>query len=198
VVEQALAAGHVITALARSRDQLSIADPDLRVLVGDATDPAVLSQAVTGADALISVLGARGPVMAEATRAIVSVADQSGPRRVVMLSSFAVMRERLTPVARFVTRLAMGGQIKDKAAGEDLLRASGLAWTVVYATRLTNGPKAEPRVVPGMKNVGLSQTISRAAAASFLLRAAIEDLYPRQGILVTGSATSRTQIEAPA
>ena len=186
VVEQALADGHMVTALVRSREQLTLTDPDLEVVVGDATDRAVLSEAVTGADAVISVLGARGPVMADATRALVSVAEQSGPRRIVMLSSFAVERERLTPVAKFVTGLAMGRQIRDKAAGEEVLRASGLDWTIVYATKLTNGPKTEPRVVPDTEKVGLSQKISRAGVASFLVRAATEDLYGRQGIVVTG------------
>ena len=51
-----------------------------------------------------------------------------------MLSSFAVARDRLKPVSKLVTRMAMGSQIKDKTAGEEVLRASGLDWTIVYAT----------------------------------------------------------------
>jgi hypothetical protein len=35
---------------------------------------------MNGGDAVISVLGARGPVMAEATRAIVEAAKQKGPK----------------------------------------------------------------------------------------------------------------------
>jgi uncharacterized protein YbjT (DUF2867 family) len=103
---------------------------------------------MNGGDAVISVLGARGPVMAEATRAIVDAAEQKGPERVVMLSSFAVARDRLSPVTKVVTGIAMGSQIKDKTAGEEVLRASSLDWTIVYATKLTNGPKTEARVVP--------------------------------------------------
>ena len=148
LVEQALAAGHHVTALVRSRPKLSITNPNLDVVEGDATDRAAVSQAMNGGDAVISVLGARGPVIAEATRAIVAVANEEGPERIVMLSSFAVARDRLTPVSKLVTRMAMGSKIKDKAAGEGVLRASGLDWTIVYATKLTNGPEAEASVVP--------------------------------------------------
>lgn len=126
LVEQALAAGHRVTALVRSGQKLTISNPNLHVVEGDATDRAAVSEAMNGGDAVISVLGARGPVMTEATRAIVDAAKQKGPERVVMLSSFAVARDRLTPVTKVVTGLAMGSQIKDKTAGEEVLRASSL------------------------------------------------------------------------
>jgi uncharacterized protein YbjT (DUF2867 family) len=77
-----------------------------------------------------------------------------GPERVVMLSSFVAARDRLTPVTRVVTGIAMSSQIKDKTAGEEILRASGLDWTIVYPTKLTNGPKTEARVVPERRRSG--------------------------------------------
>ena len=186
LVEQAIAAGHQVTALARSAEDLTLTNPNLHVVQGDATDRAVVSQAMKGADAVISVLGARGPVIAEATRAVVAAAEQAGPDRILMLSSFAVARDRLKPVSKLVTRMAMGSQTKDKAAGEEVLRASGLDWTIVYATVLTNGPKTEPRVVPETEKVGMSQRISRADVASFLLQAATDGLYSRRDVIITG------------
>jgi hypothetical protein len=48
-----------------------------------------------------------------------------------MLSSFGVARDRLTPVTKAVTGIAMGSEIKDKTAGEDVLRASSIDWTIV-------------------------------------------------------------------
>ena len=186
LVEQALAAGHHVTALARSPDKLTITNPNLHVVQGDATDRAAVSRAMRRADAVISTLGATAPVIAEATRAIVAVAKQEGPQRIVMLSSFAVARDRLTPVSKLVTRMAMGAQIKDKTAGEEALRASGLDWTIVYATKLTNGPKTVPAVVPETTKVGISQKISRAAVASFLLQAATDGLCSRRAVIITG------------
>ncbi|HEU5212907.1 MAG TPA: NAD(P)-binding oxidoreductase [Gaiellaceae bacterium] len=187
LVEQALAAGDRVTALVHSRQKLPITNPNLHVVEGDATDPRAVSEAMRGADAVISVLGARGPVMADATQAIVDIAKQVGPERVVMLSSFAVARDRLTPVAKAVTGMAMGSQIKDKAAGEDVLRASGLDWTIVYATKLTNGHETGRRVVPESEKVGLSDKISRADVAAFLLQSATDDLGSQGSVVITGS-----------
>ena len=186
LVEQAIAAGHQVTALARSAGNLTLTNPNLNVVEGDATDRTVVSQALKGADAVISVIGARGPVMAEATRALVAAAAQAGPDRILMLSSFAVARDRLKPFSKLVTRVAMGSQIKDKTAGEEVLRASGLDWTIVYATKLTNGPRTEARVVPETEKVGMSQRIARADLASFLLQAATEGLYSRRDVIITG------------
>jgi putative NADH-flavin reductase len=186
LVEQALAAGHTVTALVRSGQKLTITDPNLHVVEGDATDHGAVSEAMNGGDVVISVLGARGPVMTEATRAIVDAAKRIGPERVVMMSSFAVARDRLTPVTKVVTGIAMSSQIKDKTAGEEILRASSLDWTIVYPTKLTNGPKTGAKVVPENEKVRMSQKISRAGVASFLLQAATEDLYRRGGVVITG------------
>ena len=40
VVQQALAAGHAVTALVRSAETMVVTDPRLRVVQGDATDQA--------------------------------------------------------------------------------------------------------------------------------------------------------------
>jgi putative NADH-flavin reductase len=62
VVQQALAAGHSVTALVRSPEKMPVTDPHLRVAQGDATDQASVTRALEGADAVISTLDAPGPV----------------------------------------------------------------------------------------------------------------------------------------
>ncbi len=63
VVEQALAAGHTVTALVRSPQKLTTRNPNLRVVAGEATDAAAVSRALDGADAVISTLGGAGSVI---------------------------------------------------------------------------------------------------------------------------------------
>jgi uncharacterized protein YbjT (DUF2867 family) len=186
LAEQALAAGHHVTALVRSPEKLTPTGPNLRVVQGDATDRAAVAQAMEGADVVISTLGAKRPVIADAARAIVDAAKQDGTPRIIMLSSFAVDRDRLKPAAKLMSGMAMGAMIKDKAAGEEALRASGLDWTIVYATMLTNGPKTAATVVPETTKVGMSQKISRADVASFLLQAATDGHYSRRAVIITG------------
>src|SRR5438093_10326483 len=95
VVDQALAAGHTVTALVRSPEKLATAtsQPNLRVVTGSATDPKSVAGAMKGADAVISTLGGGGSVIADPTTAIVAAAHESGVRRVVVLSSCLVQRD---------------------------------------------------------------------------------------------------------
>ena len=46
VVEQALAAGHTVTALVRPPEKLTIRNSNLRVVAGKATDPSDVAQAM--------------------------------------------------------------------------------------------------------------------------------------------------------
>jgi uncharacterized protein YbjT (DUF2867 family) len=187
VVQQALAAGHSVTALVRSPETMPVTDPRLRVVQGDATDQASVARVLEGADAVISVLDAPGPVIADATRAILAAAKAEDAPRVVMMSSFAVQRDRLKGLTWLLTGATTGAKMKDKAAGEKSLRASNLRWTIVYATLLGNGPRQGVKVVPESAKVGMSDGISRADAASFLLEAATTGDYDRRSVLITGA-----------
>src|SRR5437879_7112496 len=140
VVEQALATGHTVTALVRTPEKLTLRDSSLRVFAGKATDSVDVATALEGADAVLSTLGGGGSVIVDSTRAIVEAAHMTGVRRVVVLSSFFVERERLGAVTRLFAGVAMGAVIKDKTAGEQLLRQSDLDWTIIYASVLKDGP----------------------------------------------------------
>ena len=88
-------------------------------------------------------------------------------RRVVVMSSFAVERDRLGPMTKLMSKLAMGKAIAGKTASERLLRSSDLEWTIVYATVLANKPASgTSRIVPHDKKVSLTHKVSRADVAS--------------------------------
>src|SRR5260370_11588537 len=98
VVEQALTAGHTVTALVRSPDKLALRNPNLHVVPGQATDPSTVARALDGADALISTLGGGGSVISDSTRGIVEAADKAGGSSGILLSSFLVRRGRFNPL----------------------------------------------------------------------------------------------------
>src|SRR5690349_9935734 len=148
VVEQALAAGHTVTALVRSPEKLAASQPNLRVVTGGAIDLESVAGAMDGADAVISTVGGGGSVIADSTAAIVAAARQTGVRRVVVLSSWLVERDRMRPLLRLASGVAMAGPIKDKSAGEHLLRQSDLDWTIVYASTLGDGPATDQPSFP--------------------------------------------------
>ena len=61
VVEQALAAGHDVTAFVRTPAKLTIQHPNLSVFQGDVMNAEQVDQAIAGQDAVISALGPSRP-----------------------------------------------------------------------------------------------------------------------------------------
>ena len=192
VVEQALAAGHTVTALVRSPEKLSVRHPNLQMVAGQATDPLAVARALDRADGLISTLGGEGSVISDSTWAIVDAARGAGVSRVVLLSSLVVERDRFNPVTRFLTGLAMSSTIKDKTAGEKALRESNLDWTIVYASFLTDGPgSGDVAVLTETDRRTLSHRIARADVAAWLLRAATSPETSRRTVSITGQPVSK-------
>jgi uncharacterized protein YbjT (DUF2867 family) len=187
VVERALASGHTVSALVRSPEKLTASDSKLRVVTGEATDTSAVSRALEGADAVISTLGGNGSVITDSTPAIIAAAHQTGVSRLVVLSSFFVERDRLDALTRLLTRIAMGAKIKDKRAGEQVLRQSDLEWTIVYASLLTDGPASgSVAVLPERAKRTLSQKISRADVAAWMVQAATGAQHIRHSVGITG------------
>lgn len=191
-VEQALAAGHELTAYVRSPEKLPV-QARLIVVAGDVLDVGALAEAMRGHDAVVSMLGVRSlaphDFSAKSTTAIVRAAEASGTRRVVLMSAFGTGEtiEKASTVARLAFRSATRAIQDDKAAGEDVLTASALDWTIAYPVVLSNGPAtgfhavdlAEVDHVPGLPR------ISRADVAAFLLKAATGEKWSRRKVVLT-------------
>jgi uncharacterized protein YbjT (DUF2867 family) len=187
VVERALAAGHTVTALVRSPEKLTTVNPNLHVVSGQATDASAVSRALEGADALISTLGGKPPVITDSTGAIIHAARKTGVSRVVVLSTFAAERDRLDAATRLLTGIGMGAMLKDKLAGEEMLRRSDLEWTIAYASILSDSPATgSVEVLPDGARRRLSQKVSRADLAAWMVEAATGDQHSRRGVGITG------------
>lgn len=179
VVRQALDLGHEVTAFVRDPAKLDIASATLEVVTGALPESAqTLAGALRGRDAVISALGVRNAFRAHgliegSMRALVHAMPREGVRRLVLVSAFGVgdSRRDAPLVPRVMYRLLLGNIFADKLAGEARVRASGLDWTFVYPTLLTDGPRtgryraAERLALRGMPK------ISRADVADFILRA---------------------------
>jgi putative NADH-flavin reductase len=103
LVEQAVAAGHDVTAVARNPQGLP---KGVRIVAADlsAPDPAALADAVAGADAVLSALGPRRPrseagIASLGTRAIVAAMRATGVRRIVVVSAAPVRTASRPPEA---------------------------------------------------------------------------------------------------
>jgi putative NADH-flavin reductase len=188
VVEQAIAAGHSVTAFVRDPTKLKLADERLSVASGDARDFDGVLAALKGQDAVINTIGGVGAELVAKTTAVIVVAMQtSGVRRVVTLSTFmATPNFRPTGMMRLLPGLVQG-VAKDDLAGAELLEGSLLDWTIVYATLLKNKPRAGFRLVEADETVTARNHINRADVAACLLDVLGDRRAIRQSLLITGS-----------
>jgi putative NADH-flavin reductase len=189
VLEQAIAAGHDVTAVVRNPKGLS---GRMRIVTADLATPnrATLECAVEGADAVLSGLGPRAltkaGIAAEGTRAIVQAMKATGARRIVVVSAAPIgtvpspgrpnppkhdpgdgffMRNLGAPFARTVMR----ERYADLALMEDILRDSDLDWTIVRPPRLTKRPLTGAYRTAYGRNLRRGLVISRADVAHFML-----------------------------
>jgi len=192
LVQQALAGGHEVTAVVRDPARLPVRHERLDVVTADVTDPAALTTAVTGRDAVLSALGAPGNksagIASRGTEAILSAMEASGTRRYVGLSAAPVApgtegesvfhRTVVLPLVRRALREVYA----DLSVMEDAVRSAGLEWTIVRPPRLTDRPAKGTyrRVIGG--NVPRSHLVPRADLAAAMLAMVDDPLTVRQHV----------------
>jgi putative NADH-flavin reductase len=190
LLEQAVAAGHDVTAVARNPGKLT---RQVRTVTADlaAADPAALEAAIAGADAILSALGppsnADAGVTAPGTRSIVAAMQATGVRRIVVISAAPVGTvaspgnpnpPKHDPGDGFVMRhlfsriaVALFGKVYDDLARmEDILRESGLDWTIVRPPQLTDKPLIGTYRTAVDRNLRGGFSVSRADVAQLMLR----------------------------
>jgi len=150
VVEQALEAGHQVTAILRQPDIFPIRHEHLRILKGDVLQPLTYENAFFGIDVVISCLGSRNreptTVYSEGIANIMNAMQKLNVTRIICLSAGAVV---VPPNASFIMKIIIKNILQrlfkysydDMLKMEDLLNDSDLNWTVIRPPRLLNGEK---------------------------------------------------------
>jgi putative NADH-flavin reductase len=191
VVQQALAAGHQVTALARDPSRLAGADPNLTVVAGSVLDEAAVQQTLAGADAAVMALGntANNPeyVVSQGTQVILDAIGQlDGPRRMVVVSSIGVgdSKDQVPFAFKMLMRTVLRKAMEDKERQEALVKASGLDWIIVRPGGLTDGP-ATGHYQAGLDPKISAGQVSRADVAAFVLQQLTDDTYLRQAPAIT-------------
>ena len=187
LVMQALAADHAVTAFVRDATKLGISHPLLKTVQGDAGDYAPVAGAVVGQEAVVSALGVNAPlrhdpIVIDGVRHIIRAMTETGVQRLVYLSFIGVRDSRAAAgfVVRHIAVLPLRHEIRDHESKEELVTASQLAWTIVRAPTLTNGPATGAfRIGTDIAARSLLPTLSRADVAACLLRQAADRTFVR-------------------
>jgi len=189
LLRQALEAGHEVTAVVRSPEKIT---GPVRAVRADLAHPDVpaLIEAVKGADAILSALGARTRaeegVAWRGTSALVEAARATKVRRLIVVSAAPLgtvpsparphpprrdpgdgffMRHLGAPFAKTMFR----SHYEDLARMEDVVRDSGLDWTISRPPKLTDGPLTRHYRTAIDRNIRGGFSVSRADVADQML-----------------------------
>jgi putative NADH-flavin reductase len=170
LVQQALAAGHEVTALARTPSKFTIQHEKLKVVQGDVENLEAVRQTVAGTDAVLSAIGPHDQGM----KNIITAMKEAGVRRLIMASGAGVPQPGDEPT--FINNLISGliktfsRKVYDEAvAFVGTAANSGLDWTVIRAPRLVDSP-AKGTFYVGKLGKGMGMALTRADLADFMLR----------------------------
>lgn len=186
-VAELLKAGHEVTAFARSPEKLTTRHEGLKLWSGDALSVESVSEAIEGQDAVVVTLGSgmsrKSAIRSRGTLSVIEAMHRHGVRRLVCQSTLGA-HESWNNLNFFWKRIMFGLLLRpvflDHQVQEDLVRASGLDWTIVRPSAFTDGPSTgDYRIGFGAGERRLSLKISRADVAAFLTRQ-LSDLRYRQ------------------
>ena len=193
VVEQALHAGHAVTAFVRTPSTFMLQHPNLTVFQGDSMDAAVVEKAIAGQEAVVSTLGPTRPpvpgMMETSAKNIVAGMKKHGVRRLISTTGAGVRQPEDQPkladhVISFLLNLLVKDVVLDSAANVKVIQDSDHDWTIVRFPRLIDGDRIGKYRV-GYVSKDSSTQFSRADAADFVLRELIEKKWLRKLPLVS-------------
>jgi len=192
-VEQMLEVGHEVTAFARNPSSLDLVHENLTLAPGNARDLTAVKLAVAGQDAVVVTLGSgkslTSRIRSEGTMAVIQAMQAEGIHRLIVQSTLGA-HESWPNLNFWWKRVMFGGILKkvfkDHELQEQLVRASGLDWTIVRPGAFSDAPLGgEYREAFGPEQRKLKLTIGRADIAAFLKRQLTETTYLRRAVAIS-------------
>lgn len=181
LTERCLAAGYEVTALLRSPEKFPLHDR-VRVIQGDAFNPAAVRCTVEGANVVLSALGARSwhkeDVLERAIPLIVEAMHATGVLRIIALGSAGAEADSLKKqpaLSRWIAeniiyKTFLKWPVASQIAQWRVLSASGLDWTMVMPPKLENAKARGNLRVDGDALPRNALRISRADVADFMMQ----------------------------
>lgn len=189
-VQKMLDDGHEVTAFARRPEKLGISASKLHYIAGDATQPAAVATAIEGQDAVVITLGSglsrKSTIRSVGTMNVILGMQKHGVERLICQSTLGA-HESWGNLNFFWKRVMFGMLIRpiflDHELQEQLVRASGLSWTIVRPGAFTDGPSTsafKEGFKPSDRNLTLK--IARADVATFLSRQLSDHQYAHRAV----------------
>jgi len=178
VLPELLDNNHVVTALVRSKEKITVTHPNLRLIEGNVLDPEQIKTVMQGQEAVINCLGKnKGSdknLLSSFTEKVINAMNEHKVSRLIALSNvgagdsyktqpFVFRRILLPTILRWLQDL-----IKDKDIMEPLIQKSNLNWTILRFPKISEKP-AMKRILISQDGKGLSFSISLEDCAQFIV-----------------------------
>ena len=174
VIDEALKAGHEVTALVHHVSDLTRSD--IKILEGDATDAIAIAKAVQGQDAVLDTIGGKTPFLAtdlesSVAKSVIDAMQQHRVRRLIVTSMVGVgdSKANTTFYERLLVATFLRGADRDKAAMEGAIVKSKLDWIILRPALLTDDPGGSQVRVFAAGAGEAVHAISRADLAAFMV-----------------------------
>ena len=181
IVQRLLREGYGVRVLARNEAKARARFGDtVEIMVGDVTRPDTLPPAFAGVDHVILTVGVTQrpaseklvkPTVYDGTLHVLAAAREAGlPGRFMYMSALGTTR---WSILAFGLNLIKGNTLRWRRRGEEEIRRSGLAYTIVHAGILTDAPAGQRGIGIGQEELAmrLKYKISREDVAEVFMRA---------------------------
>jgi putative NADH-flavin reductase len=197
IVREALAKGYQVNALALSAADAAPLLPGADIIQGDALDGQAVSKALAECDGVISALGTKlallhkETLLSTATRVLIDEMHKKAITRLLCITGIGAGDSRGHGgflYDHIAQPLLLSSTYEDKDRQEDEIRKSGLDWTIVRPTNLTDDPATgNIRALTDLTDFH-GGSIARADVAHFLITELEDRRWACQSPVITSGA----------
>jgi putative NADH-flavin reductase len=197
LAERCLAAGYSVTALVRRPRNFHLRDK-VQIVQGSVFDPSPVRETVEGADVVLSTLGAKSPlrnenVLPRAVPRIIDAMKETNVRRIIVLGSAGALPNSLDKqpagrrwvVQNIVYRTFLKWPVAEQISQYAILSRSGLDWTMVMPSMLTNEAAHHSFRIDGDALPPRCSRISRADVAQFMVQQIDNPQWLKKGVYIS-------------
>ncbi len=191
LVKQALEHGHTVTAFVRDPARLAIENERLTYVTGDVFDPVGVAQAIKDQDAVACALGAgsdlkKTTVRATGTINIISGMQEHNVKRLMVVTAMGVGEswDDLSMFNKLFFATLLKSSRDDHETQEAAIKESGLDWTIIRPSGLTDTPRTGVYEV-GEKIPATTSNIARADVADLIIKELEQNVLIGKAVTIT-------------
>ena len=192
ITREALKKGYKVIAFSRNPKKYYFEDTNLNLFQGNVLNGDDVINSMKNTDAVISVIGVpskiKENVVSEGHKNIINAMYKLGIKRIIVQSAFGASETNaeLTLLLKLIMYKTLGREaFLEKNRMEDIIMESGLDWTIIRPTRLTNHKNKRSYKIGNHLNLGLSPYISREDVADFIINELSEAKYIHEAITLS-------------